>query len=42
MRLFGTQQRNYIVVETDLKKYVLTPDEPLDFVKSVENRVGVI
>jgi Bacterial PH domain len=42
MRLFGTQQRNYVIVETNLKKYVLTPDEPLDFVKSVENRVGVI
>jgi Bacterial PH domain len=39
---YGTQQRNYVIVETNLKKYVLTPDEPLDFVKSVENRVGVI
>jgi hypothetical protein len=42
MRLFGTQQRNYVIVETNLKKYVLTLDEPFDFVKSVENRVGVI
>ena len=38
---YGTQQRNYVIVETDLKKYVLTPDEPFEFVKSVENRVGV-
>jgi Bacterial PH domain len=42
MRLFGTQQRNYVIVETNLTKYVLTPDEPFDFVKSVENRVGVV
>jgi hypothetical protein len=42
MTLFCTQQRNYVIVETDLKKYVLTPDEPLDFVKSVENRVGLV
>ena len=41
LTLFATQQRNYVIVETDLKKYVLTPDEPFEFVKSVENRVGV-
>jgi hypothetical protein len=35
---FATQQRNYIMVETDLKKYILTPDEPVDFMKSVENK----
>jgi Bacterial PH domain len=40
--VLATQQRNYVIVETDLKKYVLTPDEPFDFVKSVENRVGVV
>jgi Bacterial PH domain len=39
---YGTQQRNYVIVETGLTKYVLTPDEPFDFVKSVENRVGVV
>lgn len=39
---YGTQQRNYVIVETDSKKYVLTPDEPLEFVKSLEQRVGVI
>jgi Bacterial PH domain len=42
MRLFGTQQRNYVIVETNLTKYVLTPDEPFDFVKNVENRVGMV
>lgn len=41
LTFYATQQRNYVIVETDLKKYVLTPDEPLKFVKSVENRVGV-
>jgi hypothetical protein len=42
MTFYATQQRNYVIVETDLKKYVLTPDEPFDFVKSVENCVGVV
>jgi Bacterial PH domain len=42
LTFYGTQQRNYIIIETNLKKYVLTPDEPFDFVKSVENRVGVV
>jgi Bacterial PH domain len=42
LTFYGTQQRNYVIIETDFKKYVLTPDEPFDFIKSVENRVGVV
>jgi hypothetical protein len=42
LTFYATQQRNYVIVETDLKKCVLTPDEPFDFVKNVESRVGVI
>lgn len=42
LTFYATQKRNYIIVETNLKKYVLTPDEPLEFVKSLEQRVGTI
>jgi len=38
LTMYGTRRNNTVLIETAKKKFILTPDEPIEFVRQLLNR----
>ena len=38
LTMYGTRRNNAVLIETDKKKFILTPDDPIQFIRQLVNR----